>query len=282
MSAVVEHFQSQMAELRNCHCSMSYFYFNDQSAKQTHKDFLRALVDQLITQEAALSDEFLEEFSSLDASQLSIDRLQKYALAAIESYNTCYLITDGLDECAKNEAEKSVRWLLSLTKGGINASVRVLVSGQRDGVLDVVLASEPSISLETPSHSVDIHHFCKEMAGRVQAKFKITDALRDLIISHVSGEAQGTSPGFDFQVLGLTIPRRHVSVRKGRHVQSPESANAPRPEARGHERGVPSRYQQGVSASYICPRVRRSMVNANSIPQIRTSPQSYPVPVRGG
>jgi len=170
-----------MTELRNGHCSMSYFYFNDQPTKHTHRDFLRALVDQLITQEAALSQEFLDEFSSIDSSQLSTDRLQKCAQTALASYHTSYLIVDGLDQCTKDKAEKSVRWLLSLTKqgaGGINASVRLLVSGQRDGVLDVILAAEPAISLEISSHSDDIQQFCEEIAGRIQAKFHTTDALK--------------------------------------------------------------------------------------------------------
>jgi hypothetical protein len=176
---------------------MSYFYFNDQPAKHTHRDFLRALVDQLITQEAALSHEFLEEFSSIDSSQLSTDRLQKYAQTALATYHTSYLIVDGLDECAKDEAEKSVDWLLSLTKtgtDGLNAPVRVLVAGQRDGILDVRLESEPAISLDISSHSADIREFCEEISGKIQVKFDTTDALRDLIVFRVSGQAQGTWP----------------------------------------------------------------------------------------
>lgn len=205
MSAVIERIQNQAAELRNCHCSMAYFYFNDQSAKQTHRDLLRALLDQLITQEAALSLEFLEEFSSIDSSQLSTDRLQRYAQTALASYHTSYLIVDGVDECSKSEAKKSIRWLLSLTKSrpdGLDASVKILVSGQRDGILDVLLESEPDISLEASSHSADIRQYCEENSREIQVKFGTSDALRDLIVSRVSGEAQGTEVVFSSQPSG--------------------------------------------------------------------------------
>jgi len=106
---------------------------------------------------------------------------------------------DGVDECAKDEATKSVEWLLSLTKtgaDGLKASVRILVSGQRDGVLDVLLESEPAISLEASSRSAGIRQFCEEMSGRIQVKFSTTDALRNLVVSRVFGQAQGMSSAF--------------------------------------------------------------------------------------
>jgi hypothetical protein len=205
MSAVVEKFQEEMVQLRNCNCSMSYFYFNEQPAKRTHRDFLRALLDQLITQQAALSYEFVEEFFSIDPSQLSTDRLQKYARTALASYNTSYLLVDGLNECAKDDATKSVEWLLSLTEtgtDGFTTSVRVLVSGQRDGILDVLLESEPSISFETLGHSADIHKYCEEISRKIQVRLETTDELRELIVSRVSGQAQGTWPIFPSQFSG--------------------------------------------------------------------------------
>ena len=200
-SSIIEQIMDQAAELRSSSCSISYFYFkHDQPDKRTHKGLLRAVLDQLITQEAALSHEFLDEFSSIDSCQLSIDRLQTYAKTAFDSYNTSYVIVDGIDECSKDEARKSVKWLLSLAKAGpheAGGSVKVLVSGQRDGVLDILLESHPAITLETPSHSADIHQYCEEISGEIQTKFRISDSRKELIVYRVTNESQGKQVHMD-------------------------------------------------------------------------------------
>jgi hypothetical protein len=76
VSSVIDRFLDQAAELRDGCCSISFFYLkHDQPDKRTHKGLLRAVLDQLITQDASLSHELLDEFSSIDSCQLSIERL---------------------------------------------------------------------------------------------------------------------------------------------------------------------------------------------------------------
>ena len=195
VSSVIDRFLDQAAELRDSCCSISYFYFkHDQPDKRTHKSLLRAVVDQLITQDVSLSHELLDEFSSIDSCQLSIERLQSYARTGFASYQTSFVVVDGIDECTKDEAKKAVKWLLSLLGprlGEPDGLVRVLVAGQRDGVLDDLLASQPAISLEAPSHSADIRQYCEEISGDIQAKFSISDSLRDFIACRVTDGAQG-------------------------------------------------------------------------------------------
>jgi hypothetical protein len=104
------------------------------------------------------------------------------------------LVIDGLDECARGEAAKSVKWLLSLANGGLgdpNIKLRIIFSGQRDGVLDMLLASQPSISLEMSGHMEDIQTYCLEFCYRIQAKFKIPSLMREKIMSLVVNEANG-------------------------------------------------------------------------------------------
>ncbi|KAL1840879.1 hypothetical protein VTJ49DRAFT_7671 [Mycothermus thermophilus] len=191
MSAVLEWLQNQKAELRDSNCAMAYFYFNNQPRKQSHHDFLLALLDQLITEDAALSTELLEEFVAIDPSQLSTDRLQGYAKTALSAYRTLYLLVDGADECPNTEAVRLIKWLLSLIQpaaDGPGPSVRILVSGRRDGVLDDILKNKPDICLDaSPSHSDDIRNFCSEMAEEIQNELGIPDALKKDIVSQPLG-----------------------------------------------------------------------------------------------
>ncbi|GAB1318182.1 hypothetical protein MFIFM68171_08392 [Madurella fahalii] len=59
--------------------------------------------------------------------------------------------------------------------------------------MDVLLESQPEISLDTSSHSADIRQYCEEASGEMQAKFGIPDSLKDLIVYRVTNEAQGMS-----------------------------------------------------------------------------------------
>jgi hypothetical protein len=195
MSAIVERFQSQMTDLRDKGDTMAYFYFNDQADKQTHRAFLFALLHQLITLDSVLSAELLEDFAAIDFRHLSTTKLQEKVQLALREYRTSYLLVDGADECSKEEAQKSIKWLLSLARStteGARVPVRVLISGRRDGVLDVTLGATPEIPLdEIPSHSSDILDFCEKMADRIQAKLRIPDSLKNDIVSRVHAHADG-------------------------------------------------------------------------------------------
>jgi len=231
VSSVVDWFLDQAADFRDSGCSISYFYFkHDQPDKRTHKSLLRAVLDQLITQEVSLSHELLDEFSSIDSCQLSIDRLQRYAQIGFASYQTSYIIVDGIDECSKDEARKSVNWLLSLSgarSGELNGMVKVLVAGQQDGVLDVLLASQPAISLSASSHSADIRQYCEEISKDIQVKFSISDALKDFITYQVTDGAQGNYMFLCVRFAPVNVPYlRHVPLRKVGHAQSPTSTSA--------------------------------------------------------
>ena len=102
VSSVIGRILDQAAELRDCSCSISYFYFkHDQPDKRTHRSLLRAVLDQLITQETTLSHELLDDFSSIDSCQLSIDRLQTFTRTAFESYRHRMLLWMELMNAAR-------------------------------------------------------------------------------------------------------------------------------------------------------------------------------------
>ncbi|KAM4057427.1 WD domain, G-beta repeat domain-containing protein [Hirsutella rhossiliensis] len=81
-----------------------------------------------------------------------------------------------------------------MTNSGLSeeyAKLRIIFSGQRDGVLDALLSSQASISLETSAHEEDIQEYCQQMCNQIQDKFKMTSSMRQEILSLVINEAKG-------------------------------------------------------------------------------------------
>ncbi|KAK6227428.1 hypothetical protein QIS74_00983 [Colletotrichum tabaci] len=96
--------------------SVAYFYFkHGNSEKNNHDSFLRAVLTQLISQDTATSQEFFEKLSSqADVNIRSRESLQTLTKSALEEYRVSFLVLDGLDECDREQANVTVKWLLSL------------------------------------------------------------------------------------------------------------------------------------------------------------------------
>lgn len=175
---------------------MAYFYFKrKQSNKDTHQGLLRALIEQIVFRDAVLSDQLFDELSSVEGPQVRLPKyLQSLFAKSLESYERCFVVIDGLDEVAPDEARKSLDWLLSLTKGAIKEptiSLRVLCSGQRDGLLDSLLAKYPAISLDTsPEHHEDVRKYCNHQSARIQDKFELSPEMQQEIASQVCKHAK--------------------------------------------------------------------------------------------
>ncbi|OBR15108.1 Zinc finger protein [Colletotrichum higginsianum IMI 349063] len=145
--------------------SVAYFYFkHGNSEKNNHDSFLRAVLTQLISQDTATSQEFFQKLSSqADVNIRSRESLQTLTKSALEEYRVSFLVLDGLDECDREQAEVTVKWLLSLLNDDRyihKSSLRILFSGQRDGLLDVLLCAYPTICLESSEHTADIEKYC--------------------------------------------------------------------------------------------------------------------------
>ncbi|KAI1775101.1 hypothetical protein F4818DRAFT_417845 [Hypoxylon cercidicola] len=175
---------------------IAYFYFKHKEPnKETYNGLLRAILDQLVDEDPEISDRLFPDTSPVEGTGLrSTKTLEKLVKLALESYQISYIVLDGLDECAPGEAAKSVKWFLSLADGGFEnntAVLRVLFCGQRDGVLDKMLANRPSISLETSAHVEDINRYCRDFCQRIREKFDIPPKMEDDIVSRVTNGAQG-------------------------------------------------------------------------------------------
>jgi NACHT domain len=194
VSTIIERLLSERST-RGSLRSVAYFYFKHREPdKRTYNALLRALLEQLIDYDATTSNHFFDEVASMAGVNLrSTQTLAKLLKTALEGYQTSYLVIDGLDECDRVDTTKPVQWVLSLINKGLvdqGSKLRVLFSGQRDGVFDVLLTSQSSISLETPEHKEDIRTYCAEFCQRIQAKFEISSVAEE-ILSLVVTEADG-------------------------------------------------------------------------------------------
>ncbi|KAM0562877.1 hypothetical protein ACHAPJ_001717 [Fusarium lateritium] len=175
--------------------SVAYFYFKHVQ-KLAHNSFLRALLEQLIDQNPALSSKTVDDLSKIEGGDLR--RTAKLQELIEQAFGTCpvsFLVLDGLDECPKDEAEKTIQWMLSnINHDSRGTSLRVIFSGQRDGVLDTLLKPYPSISLdasETPAHNEDIKRYCVEFCGRIQEEFDLPQEMQHEILSKVLDGTKG-------------------------------------------------------------------------------------------
>lgn len=173
-----------------------YFYCKyDQEAKQTFNRILRGLLNQLLDQDQALSESLLEEIQGTDSVKLrtteSLGRLIKQALA---SHDCAFFFIDGLDECSDAEARNTLDWFLLLTSEkcqGSTAKIKLMFSGQRDGVLDKKLEGHPSISLENSPHLEDVRRYCEGRSVTFRDKFGLDKDTIQEIVSKIANAAQG-------------------------------------------------------------------------------------------
>ncbi|KAI0099457.1 WD40 repeat-like protein [Daldinia grandis] len=175
---------------------VAYFYFkHQQPGKKSHNSLLRSILDQLIIQDPAMSDHMFKKISVMDSPSLRLTKtLEALVKEALGCHQISYIVVDGLDESTPKEAERSVEWLLSLVKGrsrNTTTSLRILFCGQRDGVLDNLLADEPSISLESSAHTEDIKGYCSRFCERIGDKFGISQEFQNDIACRISNGANG-------------------------------------------------------------------------------------------
>ncbi|KAK3996549.1 hypothetical protein QBC44DRAFT_317159 [Cladorrhinum sp. PSN332] len=198
VSAIIERLLAEKSSNHRGQSAVAYFYFKDgQEDKNTFNAMLRALLEQLIGQDQAASIYFHELVSSTSGVNLRATKtLQDFVMKSVQGYQASYLVLDGLDECANGEASKIIDCFLSLVSPqpqstDAGTKLRVILAGQRDGVLDTRLASHPSISLDHAGHLNDIRFYTEAFGEKIQAKFKLSADMKQEIVSLVLTEADG-------------------------------------------------------------------------------------------
>ncbi|KAF0323357.1 hypothetical protein GQ607_009475 [Colletotrichum asianum] len=204
--------------------SVSYFYFkHGDDERNSHESFLRAILTQLISQNTMSSQEFFEDFAKQnEVSIRSRESLETLTQRALEEYRVSFLILDGLDECEREQARRTVEWLLALRrldKYVGKTSLRIIFSGQRDGLLDDVLSEFPNIRLESTKHNADIERYCLQYASKRQKRFRLNKDLETHIASLVTKGAQGM---FLYARVVLDYLFRQVSLKELKNALGPD------------------------------------------------------------
>lgn len=168
---------------------------------------LRSFIEQLLQQDDAIVDDLHEAVLPASPSDLnSVSWLEEMATRMIQAQKRCYIIVDGVDECASDQKKTILQWLNSILSesGASNAVVKILVSGQRDGVIDTMLQGcACTIRLDDQTqHLRDIENFSSSVLTQIKDRFPDLedeeDILRKLDPSRVAeaSEGIGYSPSY--------------------------------------------------------------------------------------
>ncbi|KAK3363959.1 hypothetical protein B0T25DRAFT_470206 [Lasiosphaeria hispida] len=207
-SRIVGHLQELQAQRRqdSFQPSIAFYFFK---YSQTDKRNLSALFLSLCCQIAFQDDVALDRLyqSLLTTEQCKVrseSLLRELATATMTSQRFCFIVIDGMDECvgetaARGASESAIDWLESLLEERVlehlqqdKRSVRLLISGQRDGFLDDRLRDYPQIRLdETMAHSHDIEAYVDSWSYKIQQRFKIDEGLRMDVVRKACSRAKG-------------------------------------------------------------------------------------------
>ncbi|KAF5697106.1 zinc finger protein [Fusarium globosum] len=199
-SSIINHLKERRSSGKGSadNFSISYFYFkHHQRKKSSLLSLLLALLAQLVAQDETLLDHVYQACRSADPQQFrSLDEVSRHVSTALQSQSRCFVIIDGLDECA--EASRVLNWFESTmskqddTSRDTDFNIRLFISGQRDGILEGQMSHYTRIDLETSSgHDRDIETFAKTMAIKIRERFSLDPGVEQDIALRVTSKAGG-------------------------------------------------------------------------------------------
>jgi hypothetical protein len=195
-----------------------FFYFKHKDdRKNSMRGMLQSLLVQVIYHDDVLADYFHNKLSGVSPAELgSLSLLKQLFLEALESQPSCIVILDGLDECVEQSqgirgTSSIVKWFHDSVLPSCNAKgcdIRLLLSGQRDGVLDKELSAYDAWNIHVDKaqrHRKDIHNYAVEMAKQISGRFSLDKETEAMIISKVTDGSKGVYAGYELQDDGLTL-----------------------------------------------------------------------------
>lgn len=165
---------------------------------------LRAILSQLLYHDDSAVAYLYERCSSSSLTEPEmktegfLEEAAKGSLTVLPQTRT-YLILDGLDECAIGqttgirEVEKILSWAREIvSQDAADGNLNVLLSGQRDGLLDSSLADCPMITLDgVDAHGSDIGDFITSCAAKIRKKFELTTEEELNVVDRVTESSGG-------------------------------------------------------------------------------------------
>ena len=163
---------------------------------------LRAIISQLLDQDNLLLDHLHREWTSLgdpvDLSDGSV--LKEVAKDCLDSQHKVWVMLDGLDEC-DGDSHTVLEWCLAQVQSPLvtssGARIRLLVAGQRNGVIDQLLSACPEVRLDRiDSHLRDIEEYTKARAIQLRDRFLLDSREEAEVVERVKdgSKGEGSSP----------------------------------------------------------------------------------------
>ncbi|KAH7215247.1 hypothetical protein DER44DRAFT_820120 [Fusarium oxysporum] len=191
---IIRHEKRKQASESSGRSFLAYFFFkHDAADRRTARSMLQHLIMQLVNADEVIMGLAYERLSTMESTELA--DLKKLASDCFTPRPMATLVLDGLDEAIDSEHEVSIAWclneLLSVAKAR-SCNLKVLICGQRDGRLDVLLSSQPQIRLDmVDAHQHDIEHFTKLKVAELHARFPLTHQEEEALVSKISSASQG-------------------------------------------------------------------------------------------
>ncbi|EGU75917.1 hypothetical protein FOXB_13571 [Fusarium oxysporum f. sp. conglutinans Fo5176] len=191
---ITRHEKRKQASESSGRSFLAYFFFkHDAADRRTARSMLQHLIMQLVNADETIMGLAYERLSTMESTELA--DLKKLASDCLTSRPMTTLVLDGLDEAIDSEHEISIAWCLNELLPVANAcscNLRILICGQRDGRLDVLLSSHPQIRLDmVDAHHHDIEHFTKGKVAEIHARFPLMQQEEQALVSKISSASQG-------------------------------------------------------------------------------------------
>lgn len=204
-----------------------YFFFKHlKPDKRGFVAMLLSLLSQAVFQDEVLLDIVYQRCTQADQTKVrSVSLLRELAELVLGAQNMCFVVVDALDECAGDQSVTAevaqgqvIDWLESLMRAAQPAHpeassepsdrcMRLLISGQRNGLLEERLRHWPTIQVDASlSHMNDIKSYCEAESLRVQKRFGAPEDVRLDIVDRVTSTAKGECPS------GLSISANKLTA----------------------------------------------------------------------
>ncbi|KLU90624.1 hypothetical protein MAPG_10476 [Magnaporthiopsis poae ATCC 64411] len=177
---------------------LAYFFFkHDENDKTAFTSVLRALIDQLVTEDGdeTLLDHAFRQLSTVYRPPR--DLLTKLASTAVQAKRFCFLVIDGLDECEpQNQISLLLQWLKEVirTPGDSPFTVRILFSARREWYLEKEILSFPSVASVRvdafEAHKLAIRQYVQHEAKAILKRSPCSDTEKS-IVDNIMSKAGG-------------------------------------------------------------------------------------------
>lgn len=204
VSRIIDHLRFRAAK-----SPLLFFYFKHRDeVKRSIAGMLRAFLVQLLYQDDTLIDRIYQSCCSTGTSELrSPSVLKSLTQECLKTQRQCLIVLDGLDECGdgqnarQEEANDIIQWFQNSLMPNCNSEgccIRLLLVGQRDGVIDQCLSTYPSIKLDTiGAHARDIHEYAVSRSSEIRKRFSLSYDIQSEIVNKVTKASKGECGSFD-------------------------------------------------------------------------------------